>query len=430
MRRSLAVLIGACAVLGTAGPAGADETRASADVSAGVGYSANPFSAGNGARGSAFAQAGVSPEIRILNERRVIAIGGDLFYQDYFRDYSSTASYQARADYSERLSQQTSVHGRVGYQSARLGTFGFGGLGGAAGGTLNPVVVPPVTTPVTGVGAGAGLLNPGIGVPVLPGAEVGAFGAGQRQRTFTANGDFSSAISTRTTLTGSAFYLRSDFGGRSDLPGFGRLGDYSGYGATLGAQRSLSERTSVGVTGSVSSYDYVAGRSDSRVYSIQGTVSTRLSPLWSLDAALGVSLVDQQTGGNATTLSGSANACRRGERSTTCFQVSRSVLPTGFAGTQVQTSGGVTWVSQLGQYDNLSLAASYVDLSSGGGELENLGGFDNRYALANLGYSRNLGRRLRFTPSLYYRKVFGGSFQRGDDYGGQVGLSYRLGDLR
>lgn len=407
------------------GAARADETRASADVSAGVGYSNNPF-AGTGSSGSGFGQVGVSPQLRVLNEHRTVTVGGDLFYQDYFNDYRSTASYQAYADYADRLSETTSVHARAGYQSARLGTFGFGGLGGAVGGTLDPVVGPPVLDPA-GVGAGFGLVNPGLGLPLVPGAEVGAFGAGQRQRTFTANADFSSALTARDTLTGSAFFIDSRFSGARGLPAFGVLGDYYGYGSTLGVSRRLSERTSAGFQVSAASYDYDSAANDSRVYSLQGTLSTRLSEYWSLDAALGVSYLDQQTGGNDATLSGNANLCRRGERSSTCIQVSRQVLPTGFAGTRTQTSAGLSWAMQVGQYDNLSLAASYVDLSGGNGSL---GALANQYALANAGYTRTLGRRLRLSPSVYYRKVFGGGVRRNDDYGGQVSLAYRLGDLR
>lgn len=428
-RRGLLILCaGAAAVV--PGLASADETRASADVSAGVGYSNNPFTGtdagGSGSSGSVFGQVGISPEIRILNERRVIAVGGDLFYQDYFNDYRSTASYQAHADYSDRLTESTSVHARLGYLSARLGTLGFGGLGGLAGGTLDPVVGPPNLDP-TGAGAGAGLANPTVGVPLLPGADVGAFGAGQRQRTLTANADFSSALSSRDTLTGSAFYLNSSYGRSPNATLFGTLGDYDGYGSTLGVRRTLSEFTSVGIQGSVSSYNYDASQGDTRVYSLQGTVSTRLNQFWSLDASLGASYQDQQRGDNGTTLSGSANLCRRGERTNTCILVARSVVPTGFAGTQTQTSAGLSWQMQVGELDNLSLGASYVDLSGGN---SNLGALDDQYALANAGYTRSLGQRLRLSPSIFYRKVFGGSIRRDDDYGGQVSLSYRLGDLR
>jgi len=409
------------------GAAIADETRASADVTAGVGYANNPF-AGAGGSGSVFGQVGVSPEVRIVNERRSIVIGADIFHQEYFNDFPGNTTYSTHADYSNRLTENTSVHGRLGYSSARLGAFGFGGLGGIPGGTLNPIVGPPVLDP-TGVGAGAGLANPTIGIPILPGSEVGAFGAGQRQRTFTANGDFSSALSSRDTLTGSAFYINSRFGRSRVNPDlFGALGDYDGYGSSLGANRRLSEFTTVGLVGSVSGYDYDGAQSDTRVYSLQGTFSTRLSQFWSLDAALGASFIDQQLGGTSTTVSGNANLCRRGERTSTCIQAARAVLPTGFAGTQTQTSVGLSWQMQVGENQNLSLGASYVTLDTPDGG--SLGPLDNQYGLANAGYSRAIGRRLRLSPSVYYRSVFGGAVRRSDDYGGQVSLSYRLGDLR
>lgn len=434
IRRGLSLLlVGAVPVLGmTPATAGADETRASADVTAGFGYANNPF-AGQGGSGSTFAQVGVSPEVRIVNERRAIVIGADVFHQEYFSDFPSNTTIAARADYSNRLTEATSVHGQVGYTSALLGTFGFGGLAGIPGGTLNPIVNPPVLDP-SGVGAGVGLANPGIGAPIVPGVEVGAFGAGRRQRTFTANGDFSSAISSRTSLTGNAFYVNSRFGGGANAIPLGALGNYDGYGSGLGVSRRLSEFSTAGVQGSVAAYNYEQGQSDTRVYSIQGTFSTRLSTLWSLDAVLGASFIDQQLGGTSTTLSGNVNLCRRGERSNTCIQAARTVLPTGFAGTQTQSSAGISWQAQVGENQNLSAGATYVSLDTPEGSLTTLpGGFgslDNQYALANVGYSRAVGRRLRLSPSVYYRKVFGGAFQRADDYGGQVSLSYRLGDLR
>jgi len=422
-------LAGVAAALAT--PAAADETRASADVSAGAGWSNNPF-AGQGGQssGSGFAQLGVSPSIRILNERRVVTLGGDVFHQEYFNDFGGNTTYDGYADYSERVSDFASVHARAGYSSARLGTFGFGGLGGAIGGSLNPVVTIP-TDPVTGVGAGVGLVNPGVVSPVLPGAEVGAFGAGQRQRTLNLSADFSAQLSTLTSLTGSGFYLNSKFGGRRNAVADPlAVSDYDGFGTSIGLQRRISEQTNLGVLGSVAKYNYGAFRGTSRIYSIQGTASTRLSPFWTLDGALGVSFIDEQRTGSSTTLSGNASLCRRERRGNVCFQAARSVLPTGFAGTQVQTSVGVSGSRQLGEFDAVSLSASYVDLG-GGDRLDTaLGPLDDSYALANATYSRSIGRRLRINPSIYYRKVSGGNIDRDDDYGGQVSLSYRLGDIR
>lgn len=433
-RHGVALLLAGAAVLPAS--AGADETRASANITAGAGYANNPF-VGQGGGGSVFAQVGVSPEVRIVNETRTIAIGADVFHQEYFNDFPANTTYQARADYSQRLNETTSVHARGSYQSALLGAFGFGGFG-----SVNPIVQPPVVDPVTGVGAGAVLVNPGVGVgfPVVPGTEIGAFGAGRRQRTFNLAGDFSSTISSRDSVTGSIFYVNSSFGGGRDLQNFGNLGDYNGYGSSLGINRRLSEFTSVGLLGSVSSYNYQQAQSDTRVYSIQATASTRLNEFWSLDGALGASFLQQQLGGNSATLSGNANLCRRGERSSTCLQASRAVLPTGFAGTQTQTSVGLNWQMQVGEGQNVSLGASYVSLDSPRGSLpvgsDNgtipglPGAFDNQIGQVNAGYSRAIGRRLQLSPSVYYRSVFGGTLSRADDYGGQISLSYRLGDLR
>ena len=55
---------------------------------------------------------------------------------------------------------------------------------------------------------------------------------------------------------------------------------------------------------------------------------------------------------------------------------------------------------------------------------------DDEYATATAGYNRRPGLRLSLVASATYRKLFGFYAGRPDDYGGQLGLSYRFGDRR
>lgn len=195
----------------------------------------------------------------------------------------------------------------------------------------------------------------------------------------------------------------------------------------------MSDRWTVGIRGSVSAFDYRAANGDSRVYPIEATVSGRLSAVWSVDGALGVTFVDSDAIGSTrrTSVSGNANLCRQGELSSLCIQAARQVSPTGLVGSQYVTSAGLTWSMRMSERENVSLSGNY---SKVGGDNNGLPGnalfLQNEFVQAVASYDRRITQRLRLVGSINYRQLLAGNAGRPKDFGGQLGVSYRLGDVR
>ena len=405
-----------------------DNDRLSADVVASAGYSNNPFQLTDDETGSHLVSIDVLPRYQRLTERSALTLSGAASFQQYLRRYSSNESYSAAADYVIRTSEQVTAHGRLDLVSTVLGANNF--LPGIVGaGQVNPVAG---AVPVGGAagGTGAGTIVPGANptiTPLTPFTDIGLFGLRNRRRSARLAGDVSVGLSTQDSLTVSGYGEVARF---SRLP---EIGDYEAYGATLGYSRRLSERLSVGARASVSDFDYRTNEADSRVYSLEATASARLSELWTADGALGVTFVDSGAVDSTrqTSLSGNANLCRRGEVSTLCLQASRQASPTGFAGTQYVTTAGLNWARRLGERENLTLSASYSNVGGDDARLISDGvPLQTEFGQVVAGYDRQLTRRLRLVASASYRQLFGGNDGRPKDFGGQLGVSYRIGDPR
>lgn len=411
----------AASALLLASNAQAADTVFTADISAGVGYSRNPFSGRtDGARtgsGSGFYEAAVRPRLEYRMPTSTLSVTGNASYQEFFGDYRRTDSYGAGAGYDVRLSERLNVGARLNYDSTVLGN--FGGIAPMPG----PI---PIQPGIPGVDPDPTPIDPG--VPVDPGVvippDLGLFGTGNRRNLLTASGNVGYVLSALDTVTVSAFYSDSSYS--RVVQG---LGDFHSYGATLGYQRRISESLTLGLQGSGSRNIYpgegvIRPRVTSDVQSIQGTVNWRINERWSLNGGLGMSFIQgQQANGSSSTLSGNARLCRRGELDQLCASASRSVVPTAFAGTQTQTLGSLSYTRRLDARSSISFDASYTI-----NDAENIlvPGQSSKFAIANVGYTRQLGPRLRAISSIYYRDVSGG-IGLGTDYGGRIGLGYLFG---
>ena len=437
MRRSLAP--GAALALALAAPvaAGAQtESRVSADVSASLGYSNNPFTDFGGSTGAALATVDIAPRYQLLTERSTVTVSADANFQQYLRRYGHNDSYLGAVDYQGRPSEHLAAHARLDLSSSVLGAFNSS-LPLGVGGSFAPITLAPTTgTDAAAIGAGATTLQPVTVVsPLTPYADVGLFGLRNRRRTGRASGDLSFTLSSRDSLSVSAYGEVTRY---HDL----RDGDYEGFGGSLGYQRQVSARLGIGLTGSASTYNYHGNLPDNQIYSVQATASARLSDVWSASGGLGVSFVNGGNGRStsSTSLSGNVDLCRRGPHSSMCLQASRQVAPTGLAGSQYVTTAGLTWTRQLDEKQNLSLSGTYSKvgndtLLASGPVLPVANGFSyqNEYVQAAAGYTRRLAPRLRLAASVNYRQLLGDNNRqagRPADYGGQIGLSYRLGDSR
>ena len=416
------------------------ESRVSADASATLGYSNNPFTVAGSDTGAAVVTIDLAPRYQLLTPRSTITVSADANIQQYLSSYGHNDSYSGALDYQGRPSEHLAAHARVDVSSAVLGAFNSY-LPGGAGASFAPATFTPVvagTAADAGAGAATGtsaLVPVTVVSPLVPYSDVGLFGLRSRRRTARASGDLGFTLSPRDTLTVAAY---------GELTRYNNLGggDYEGFGGSLGYQRRLSDRLGIGLNGSASSYNYHGGYPDNQFYSIQATASAQLNDRWSADGALGVSFVNGGTGRstNSTSLSGNLNLCRRGPASSMCVQAARQVSPTGLVGSQYVTTAGLSWNRRLDERQDVSLGASYSKVGNDTVALTGtlapvLGGYPLRteYAQANAGYSRRLGPRLRAVASVNYRQLFGDGFGgagRPADFGGQAGLSYRFGDRR
>ncbi|WP_174279318.1 hypothetical protein [Sphingomonas bacterium] len=426
-----AVRLAAGGLAACAAPAWAQtETRTSADASVTAGYSNNPFAVLGDDTGSAVVTVDLAPRIDLLTARSTLSLSGDVNLQQYLRRYGRNDSYSGAIDYRLQSSERVTSHLRLdasdavlgsfnGYQPIVAGTSPIGALVGASSGAA-----------VAG-GAGAGgttTLLPIIPVTALTSfTDIGLYGLRNRRVLGRLSGDVGVSLSARDSLT---------LGGYGEVTRYQNLraGDYEAYGASAGYSRRVSDQFSVGLRGTASDYHYRPPQGDTRAYSVEATGTGRISDVWTVDGAVGVSFIDGGGIGStrSTSLSGNLNLCRRGPLSTFCVQAARQVSPTGLEGSQYVTSAGFTWAKRLDGRSNVSLGGSYSRV--GGDRARLIAGalpLQTEYAQATAGYDRRLAERLRFVASTSYRQLLGQSEAgRPKDFGGQVGLSYRLGDRR
>jgi len=405
------------------------EGRFSADASATAGYANNPFSILGDDTGSALVTLDIAPRYQILTERSTVTLSGDANVQQYLRRYGRNDSYSGAVDYQLRPSERITAHTRLDLSSAVLGSYNsylpFGtGLGSTGFGSPGTGTIGTGTTGTT-TGTTTGVIPVGT-VGLAPGlTDIGLYGLRNRRKTAQLSGDVGVTLSARDSLTVSGYAQATRYNG------IAQLGDFEAYSGSLGYSRRVSAQWNVGLRASASSFNYRTVGGDSRVYPVEATVSGRLNQFWTINGSLGATFVDSDALGSTrqTSLSGSLNLCRQGNLSTLCIQAARQVSPTGFAGSQYVTTAGATWSRRLSERENLSLSGTYSKV--GGNRAQSLvPGLQDEFAQGVVSYDRRISQRLRLLTSANYRQFLTGNSGRPADFGGQIGVAYRLGDLR
>jgi len=284
-----------------------------------------------------------------------------------------------------------------------------------------------------GSGSNGGLSGGGTStspVPTLPSivpvTDIGLFGLRSRRNLARLSGDLSVGLSSRDSLTFSAYAEAARY--KANTP----LGNYDAFSGSVGYSRQVTDRLRVGVRASASTFNYKVDNSKSRVFPIEVTVSGRLSEQWTIDGAAGATFINNNSVGSTskTSLSGNLSLCRRGQRTTLCILGARQASPTGFIGTQYVTSAGLNWSTRLNERSNLSFSADYSKVGVGSVPLAAARAFQSEFAQAVVSYDRRISQRLRLVASANYRQLLSDSTGRPKDFGGQIGISYRLGDPR
>ncbi|MBB5686623.1 hypothetical protein [Sphingobium boeckii] len=308
------------------------DTTFSADVSAGINTSTNPYLFDGGDTSSVSATVSVSPTVTVKDEAGEFRLTGSLQHEEFFNRYPSAQNYALNAGYDRRLSSELSFSAGAGFRSSVS--------------NANQLLNDPL---------GGGIIDPTL-PPVLE--DITLNGLRQRQTSFQTRAGFALRTSAldQFTLDYSGAFTR--YPSNSNF-----LNDYDFFGQTLAYSRTLNSRTSVGASVGVSRSNYRGiSQGDGIIISPQLTASTKLAARWSLSGSIGTSITRTNTLTRkitATTLAGSLSACRAGERSNLCLTGSRAATPTAFGGIRAQTAMGASYSYRVDEKSDISASANY-----------------------------------------------------------------------
>lgn len=367
------------------------ETSASAKVGVEGGYGSNPYlDASSSATGSITTR--VVPTVLINGPTSTLSLSGSVEHVIFSQLYPDMTNWSLASGLSYKLSPRETLTANASYSSQ---------VQNAQSSALIPQL-------------------PGEIPPIDPSAgELG----GRRVLNFNAQAGLTSNISTRDSLSVSAFVGKVDY----DTVTVDDY-SYSSYGGSLGIDHALNARTTLGVSLSYSKSDYASALFGStQQISPSANASLKLSPRLTFNASAGVSIsrIDQGGGSiNQTHFSGEANLCYTGLRSTLCASASRSVGSTARAGNSTITSLSGNYSYKLTPRSSFTLSGQYSESQGLTGVTGNV---NYGYALFSAGYQRELGRRLSLSVSARYTQPFKSIGGRKKGFYGGVGVNYRLG---
>lgn len=398
----------------------AQETAVAVDVSAGGSYATNPFLVrGDRDDKGAFAtELAVTPQLTYRDERSEAALIARYRRSDYLNRYNAAEGYGFAAQAQHAVSPLLSVNANVSFDSSIVGQNGLGLVG----------VVDPTLTPVPGTGVSVpGIGVPGIGVPGIGVPDISLIGLNQRQNTVAASLGASLRVGPRDSLTGGVSANRVTYGSNSN----GALLASRTTGATIGYNRSLSERTSIGVQGSGSWTEYDRNGFHGSSYSPQATLSHRLGPQLNVNLAAGVVFISSTNAlgkSNVTGFSGSLNGCRTGDRSSQCLRLFSDAQATGLGDISRRYGGSFDYSYRVRENDVLRATVGYSRLlatSDDTLQIPQVG-----YLNADVAYERGFTRRIFGGASVGYRQATGGGLGNPSDMVFRLFVRTRLGDLR
>ena len=433
------LLIGAIALGGLAMPThlAAQTLVPSATVTAGGAYSTNPFLGRGDGDGSASVQVSVTPRLEIIDDTDSGVISAFYNRTEYLSNYDANDGYGVNISANSALNSRTTIGFSAGYDSQILGAGGaftsvpvivpgnFGPIG-TGGGDVGTGGTGTIGTGTIGTGTGSIGVVPAPTAPIIDdlgdlGGDIGLIGLRQRRNSLNA-GVFGTYRPDEVSTWG--------FGGnvsRNSYPdNAGRAISSRTYGVSTSYSRSLSERSSAGLQVSATVVDY-ATVPNSRFINPQLTYSTLLAERWSLNLAVGVSLVDDGFS-NGVALSANGSLCRSSERGNLCVLVARQPSVSAFGGARNQTSISANYSYRLAERTSLSATASYQRSSNGIAMSPTAFARSNQdYISASATVNQQIARRLSAYASALYRDVKGLGVPTDADIGGRVGLALTVG---
>lgn len=213
--------------------------------------------------------------------------------------------------------------------------------------------------------------------------------------------------------------------------GGGQESVYTTIPASIGYNRKLSERTTVGAALDFQDINY-RGPAHSQQFTPELTGSVLLSERISFNGAIGVTFSRFENGvttRHATGLSAQATLCGHGELDQYCARASISQQAATTAGPAKTVSAGVDYSRQLGPDSRLGLSA---DISRYSAPISVIAGrtfSSSTYYRIAADYSRRLNGRLFGGVNLAARKLSQSGPDPKTDFDASLFIRYRFGDL-
>lgn len=370
------------------------------DLIASLGYSSSPRLRTADSESSLFGRLSARGVHAVNGERTSYSVTGFVEGSSYFNDYGLESIF--------------AVNGNVSHQaSERVAVFGSASVSGDISGQLsNRFLIVPEAPPV---------VDPNVPPPVTV-VDPDLFSFSGREYRFRGQVGASYQTTENSSVTVSAGANRVTV--TNPL-----LDDYTTIFGTGSYNRTLSERTTVGVRINARRTNYDNSSDHATVINPEVTVRTQLSETWAANAAVGISFanVDRDTGDSkSANISLSASICQTSETERLCGRVSRFSQSASSAALFTTTSAGVDWYKELDATQSITLSASVTRFVSE--DVIN----DDREAqhyriLAS--YSRRIDQRLAVGADVGARKLVGDGPDSDTDFSGSIFLRYRLGDL-
>lgn len=377
------------------------ETRASINTSLTGQVESNPYLLSGSNTSAASAVVTVSPGVKFLDGSKTIGLNATYRHAEYSRRYRSSNDISASASITQKLSPRLDYSADLGFNSAIVGandllTFGNNPSNGGA-------------------------------FPPLPG-DIALTGLRQRRQSINAGLSMGYLASARDNFRaqGGASFVR--------YPSGSLASEYDNYSASIGYNRIINSRVTVGLNVGWSRSDYLrTALGDATTISPQFTFSTKLGAAWSFSGGLGMSHsnITGITGKySQNSASGNVNLCNSSAAGRFCLFASRSVQPTSFGGTvRPQTAIGASYNLRLDTKSSIDATANF----SRSGQINQVTLPSNgsvEYGQANLRYNRRLSQRLQGFLTTSYADSYRDPTPRKANMTFGFGVSYAFGDMR
>ena len=384
-------------------PASAQNVQTYVTVSAGTGYSSNPYlELSDGRSRSSFeAYIQADPVVAVRGATTDLDLKGNLRFGRHFERYGNDWHARVMANAKKRFSERLEANIGGYFSNSR-------------------------TAELDGILDSPTVLLPDGSLPDFPSPDVSVAGLNTRKTMYGGSGSLSYVISSRDTITVGGGYEDLSF---RDV----RASDYNRISGFAQYERRLTDSMAILVNGSLSSTNYSLQQAgDTKTYSAMAGVDWKLSQTAKAKIMLGFSRVniDLPPGldGSGTALVGEASYCDKLAGGSVCLSASRDTTPSGFNGTTRNDSVSIGYSRDLNERESVWFNVQYSHLNL---FLENWIAdtpFGSDYYGASASYSRVLGERFRMfiTPSV--SKVSNGAGTRKPNFAVMVGISKTFGD--